>query len=66
MLNCKDATRKISEAQDRSLSLVEKLQLKIHLAMCSGCSNFGKQVDFLRTACKRYPDKLMHDSDHVE
>jgi len=57
MLSCKETTEKLSEAQDRNLSLAEKLQLKLHLAMCSGCRNFGKQLDFLRAACQRYADK---------
>lgn len=54
MLNCKDATRLMSEAQDRPLSVGEKLQLEMHLAMCRGCRNFREQMDFLRLACRRY------------
>jgi hypothetical protein len=36
MLNCKEVTRRLSAAQDRELSLAERLQLKMHLAMCGG------------------------------
>ena len=54
MLSCKDVTHKLSEAQDRELSLSERLQLEMHLAMCHGCRNFKKQMSFLRTACMRY------------
>lgn len=54
MLNCKDATRLMSEAQDRPLSVGEKLQLEMHLAMCRGCRNFREQMDFLRLACRRF------------
>ncbi|WP_310449247.1 zf-HC2 domain-containing protein [Sulfuritalea sp.] len=61
MLSCKEAAQRMSEAQDRNLSLSEKLQLKMHLAMCGGCSNFGKQLDFLRSACKRYTEKPVQD-----
>ena len=57
MLSCKETTQRLSEAQDRRMSLAEKLQLKMHLAVCSGCSNFSKQLDFLRTACQRYIHK---------
>ena len=63
MLSCKEATQRLSEAQDRDLSLSEKLQLKMHLAMCSGCSNFGRQMDFLRAACKRYVEKSVRGGD---
>ena len=54
MLSCKDVTHKLSEAQDRELSLSERLQLEMHLAMCHGCRNFKKQMSFLRMACRRY------------
>ena len=54
MLSCKDVTHKLSEAQDRELSLSERLQLEMHLAMCHGCRNFKRQMSFLRMACRRY------------
>lgn len=54
MLSCKEVTHKLSEAQDRELSLSERLQLEMHLAMCHGCRNFRKQMNFLRMACGRY------------
>jgi len=54
MLNCQNATRLISESQERSLSLPEKMSLKMHLMMCSGCTNFNQQVPFLSQAMKAY------------
>lgn len=48
MLNCKHATHLMSEAQDRKLPLGERLPLRLHLLMCGGCRNYGKQLDFLR------------------
>ncbi|MGB7501808.1 MAG: zf-HC2 domain-containing protein [Azonexus sp.] len=57
MLSCKVATHLLSEAQDRKLSLSEKLQLEIHLAMCKGCKNYKKQMRFLREACKRLAEE---------
>ncbi len=56
MLSCKDATHLMSEAQDRPLTLSEKIQLEMHLAMCRGCRNFKQQMAFLRQACQRYFD----------
>ena len=53
MLSCEEATRLLSEAQDRKLVLPEKLRLEIHLAMCSGCRHYRKQMSFLRAACQR-------------
>lgn len=55
MLNCKDATRLMSAAQDRPLGLAEKARLEMHLALCRGCRNFRRQMDFLRAACRRLP-----------
>jgi hypothetical protein len=58
MLSCKEATRLLSESQDRKLDLPEKMQLEVHLAMCKGCRNFKGQMNFLREACKRYMDTM--------
>lgn len=54
MMNCQHATRLISEAQDRPLSVSEKASLKFHTMMCSGCRNFSFQVPFLSKAMKAY------------
>lgn len=63
MLNCKEATRLMSEAQDRPLNVGEKLQLEMHLAMCRGCRNFREQMDFLRLACRRFMQRRDGDDD---
>ncbi len=55
MLNCKQVTHLLSEAQDRELPWTEKIPLKFHLMMCAGCTNFRQQLDFLRRACRQYP-----------
>jgi len=31
----------------------ERLRLRVHLAICDGCTNFKKQMDFLRKAVKQ-------------
>ena len=54
MLKCKDMTHLLSEAQDRKLTVSERLQLEMHLAMCSGCRNFKRQMAFIRQACRQY------------
>lgn len=53
-MNCKNATRLISESQDRALSASEKLTLRVHLLMCSGCRNFNRQVPFLSQVMRAY------------
>jgi len=52
LLNCKQASHLMSEAQDRPLALGERLPLRLHLYMCVGCRNYGKQLDFLRAATR--------------
>lgn len=56
MLNCKQATELMSQERDRSLAFKERLGLRFHVAMCSGCRNFRKQMAFLHVACTSYPD----------
>ena len=53
MMNCKHATQLISQQQDRKLGIMERIGLRLHLLICSGCSNFNKQIDFIRVACRR-------------
>ena len=54
MMNCQQATRLISESQDRALPLSQRVSLKVHLIMSSGCKNFSLQVPFLSQAMKAY------------
>jgi len=50
MLSCKEVTRLVSQGLDRRLGLAERVRLHLHLAICDGCTNFRKQVTFLRKA----------------
>lgn len=52
MLTCKDATRLVSEHQDRALSLRERIGLRMHLWMCVNCRRFERQIGMIR--------KLLH------
>ncbi len=54
MMNCKKATKLMSEQMDRTLTLKERLALKFHLMMCSGCSNFDDQMHDLRNISQIY------------
>ncbi|SFF65954.1 Putative zinc-finger [Fontimonas thermophila] len=56
MLNCRDATRLMSEAQDRPLRWGETISLKMHVMMCSGCRHFGDQMHVLRRIVRAYAD----------
>lgn len=54
MLNCHDATRLMSEAEDRELSLGERVSLRLHVTMCSGCRHFQANIRSLRTIVRAY------------
>jgi heterodisulfide reductase subunit B len=54
MLNCHNATRLISESQERPLSAAERMSLKVHLMMCSGCRNFNEQMGVIRLTARSY------------
>lgn len=58
MLNCKDATHFISEAQDRPLLISEKLALEMHLLLCSGCRRYREQANVLRNICQQHPSRV--------
>ncbi len=51
MMTCKEATHLMSEGQDRQLRLSERILLRIHLALCSGCSRYDQQLHLIRQAC---------------
>ena len=53
MLSCKQVTRLVSQGLDRELGFAERVRLRVHLAICDGCTNFKKQMDFLRRAVAR-------------
>ncbi|MFZ1546199.1 MAG: zf-HC2 domain-containing protein [Candidatus Nitrotoga sp.] len=63
MINCRNATRLLSEAQERPLSITERMALKLHVIMCSGCQNFKDQMDTLRLMTRAYAKKK---NDHDE
>lgn len=52
MMNCKEATRLMSEDLDRPLRWPERIALQFHRTMCSGCRNFKEQIGFLRAAIR--------------
>ena len=53
-MNCHDATRMMSEAQERPLSITERMSLKLHVIMCSGCHNFKDQMNTLRLMTRTF------------
>ena len=52
-MKCRQATRLVSEGQDRELGLRERAGLQVHLAGCVNCRRFAQQVGVLRLAARR-------------
>lgn len=42
----------MSDELDRSLSLDERLRVRVHLPACSGCRNYRMQIRLLREAAR--------------
>lgn len=47
ILSCVKATELMELREVAPLSLVEKIQLKMHVTMCSGCKNYMKQTKLI-------------------
>ena len=54
-LSCKEATQLVSQGLDRKLGFGERVALRLHLAICDGCTRFNRQVAFLRRALRGLP-----------
>ena len=57
MLSCKKATRLVSQGLDRRLPFGRRVALRVHLAVCDGCTNFTQQMAFLRKAMAKLADQ---------
>ena len=58
MLNCKRASQLASRAMDEKLPLWENIMLKMHVLLCHSCTNFTRQLIFLRKASRRSKTNL--------
>lgn len=47
MLSCVKATQLMELRQQSPLGLMQKIQLQMHVAMCSGCRNYMKQTKLI-------------------
>jgi hypothetical protein len=54
LISCKDVSHLVSEMQERELGTFERLKLKWHLAVCTMCMTFDKQMRIMREAMRRY------------
>ena len=57
ILSCKEVTRLVSQGMDRDLGFAERVRLRVHLAICDGCTNFKDQMKSLREAMARLAER---------
>jgi len=56
MLSCREVTEVCSAEMERPLKLGEQVSLRAHLMMCTGCTNYRKQMKALRQVMRAYAD----------
>jgi len=59
MLNCRQATRLISQPLDAKLPWHRRLQMKVHLLYCVWCRRYAAQLKFLRRATRELPPEAL-------
>ena len=53
MISCKKATYLISQQEEKKLTIIERVQLSIHLKACSLCRLFKLQTNWMAKQLKR-------------
>jgi hypothetical protein len=61
MLDCKQASKIISQSLDRNLTLRERFALKLHLLICAYCKRFSQQLQTMRIAIKQMTASIEND-----
>ncbi len=59
-LTCKETTELVLQGEDRNLSRLERVIVRVHQSYCKGCTRFGQQVKFMRGAMagwRKYADE---------
>lgn len=58
MLTCKEISKLVSDGIDRQLPFGNRLLIRFHLLYCVACRRFRRQIEFLRSAGRRYSHDL--------
>ena len=60
MITCKEASRIISDGLEKDLPLLDRILVRIHLAMCKTCGYYKKQIIEIKNLLEN-----CSDSDHL-
>lgn len=63
MLKCKQATELASHQLDRKLSLMQRINLRIHLLICNRCARFAQQIRLFGAAGHKLNQHLENHGD---
>jgi hypothetical protein len=65
-MKCDEATRLMSEGQDRPLGVGERTSVRLHTWMCAGCRQFNAQLGFIRQAVRGFAARGARPNDDDE
>lgn len=54
LINCQRSSELISQRLDEELGLRQKIQLRMHLAICKACPNTVKNFNLMRNQLKKW------------
>lgn len=56
MLSCKEVTEICSLEMEEAIPFRQRLGLRVHLMMCSGCTNYRQHLGVIRQAMQTYAE----------
>ena len=59
--NCREVTRLILERENRALTVVERVAVRLHLGICLMCGRFTGQVRLMDRAMAQWKQYAEHD-----
>jgi hypothetical protein len=54
LTNCKEASRLMSRAEERPLSLRDQMRLWLHVRKCVACQRYERQLGLMRQAMRHF------------
>lgn len=65
MLSCKEIAHMLASEED--LSLMKRTEVRMHLLMCKHCSNYNKQLIFLKNGIRKlFKQKTAVDDEKIK
>ncbi|HEY8975556.1 MAG TPA: zf-HC2 domain-containing protein [Burkholderiaceae bacterium] len=59
--NCREVTRLVLERENRRLTLVERIAVRLHLRICLMCTRFTGQLQLMNRAMAQWKHYAEHD-----